>query len=123
MRINALFFRVFKDGERQYWRGPGCVRPRRRRSRQRPAKEWNGEYYASFGGDPNRGWDDAAKYGFITAGGGHWYTGTLSMLSPGDRVWVNVPGKGYVGVGIVEEAVCPIDEFKVTDDPGTPSHW
>jgi hypothetical protein len=24
----------------------------------------------SFGGDPNRAWDEAAKYGFIAAGGG-----------------------------------------------------
>ena len=40
------------------------------------------------------------------------------MLSPGDRVWVNVPGTGYVGVGEVEAGVCPVDDFKVTDEQG-----
>ena len=61
---------------------------------------WNGEYYVSFG-EGDRRWSDALKYGFIVAGGGPWYSGTLAMLSPGDRVWVNIPGKGYVGCGIV----------------------
>ena len=67
---------------------------------------WNGEYYVSFGEEEGqRSWDDARKYGFISAGGGPWYTKTLSLLSPGDRVWVNIPHTGYVGVGIVTEAV------------------
>ena len=35
-------------------------------------------------------------------------------LQPGERVWVNVPGMGYVGVGQVEEAAVPPDEFKVS---------
>ena len=66
---------------------------------------WNGEYYVSFGEEDGRRWEDARKYGFISAGGGPWYTKTLSLLSPGDRVWVNIPHTGYVGVGIVTEAV------------------
>ena len=119
VRINALFFRVFKDGEREYMARAWL---REAEEEAKPInvvqKPWNGEYYASFGGNPNRSWDEAVKYGFITAGGGHWYTATLSMLSPGDRVWVNVPGTGYVGVGVVEDAVCPIDDFKVTDASG-----
>ena len=65
---------------------------------------WNGEYYASFG-EGSRNWEDARKYGFISAGGGSWYSKTLSLLSPGDRIWVNIPHTGYVGVGIVTEAV------------------
>ena len=63
---------------------------------------WNGEYYVSFG-EGSRNWEDARKYGFISAGGGSWYTKTLSLLSPGDRIWVNIPHTGYVGVGIVTE--------------------
>ena len=65
---------------------------------------WNGEYYASFG-EGSRNWDDARKYGFISAGGGSWYSKTLSLLSPGDRVWANIPHTGYVGVGVVTEPV------------------
>lgn len=52
---------------------------------------WNHEYYISFGADQNRAWEDARKFGFISAGGGKWYTQTLKMLRPGDRVWVNIP--------------------------------
>lgn len=67
-------------------------------------KNWNGEYYVSFGEEQRR-WEDARKRGFISAGGGTWYTKTLELLSPGDRVWVNIPHTGYVGVGIVTESV------------------
>jgi hypothetical protein len=38
------------------------------------------------------------------------------MLSPDDRVWVNVPTRGYVGVGIVSGAVVPLEELTVTVD-------
>ena len=66
--------------------------------------EWNGEYYVSFGGDENRDWSEAVQYGFISGGGGSWYSNTLSMLEPGARVWVNAPGTGYLGVGEVVDA-------------------
>ena len=67
--------------------------------------EWNGEYYANFfeakgegpGGQKLRSWDDARKYGFLSAGGGRCYWHPLLLLSPGDRVWVNMPGCGFVG--------------------------
>ncbi|MCD7898215.1 MAG: hypothetical protein LUG50_16335 [Planctomycetaceae bacterium] len=40
------------------------------------------------------------------------------MLDANDRVWINVPGRGYVGVGRVVEAVKPITEFTVPTDTG-----
>ena len=40
------------------------------------------------------------------------------MLSPGDRIWVNIPGKGYVGVGRVTERRRPISEFAVDTPDG-----
>ncbi len=68
---------------------------------------WNGEYYVSFGVfEDGRNWDDAVKYGFISAGHGEWYSKTLDMLSPNSRIWVNIPHTGYVGVGIVREGKC-----------------
>src|SRR5690606_35307144 len=45
----------------------------------------------------------------------------LKMLSPGDRVWVNIPKRGYVGVGVVEQAVQPASEFTVMTDHGEQS--
>ena len=63
----------------------------------------------SFGED-SRNWEDARKYGFISAGGGSWYSKTLNLLSADDRIWVNIPHNGYVGVGVVtKEAVLARD--------------
>ena len=120
--INAVFFRVFRDGDREYlsraWLSdPGQVEARVEAKREK--KPWNGEYYASFGADDHRDWEEARKYGFISAGGGTWYSRTLGMLEPGGRVWVNIPGGvGYVGVGEVVDSVVPIDEFMVDDGRG-----
>ena len=43
----------------------------------------------------------ARKFGFVSAGGGKFYTQTIRALPEGARVWVNIPQTGYVGVGLV----------------------
>ncbi|GKQ33330.1 hypothetical protein PSTH1771_02295 [Pseudomonas syringae pv. theae] len=53
------------------------------------------------------------EFGFISGGGGAWYSKTLQLLSPGDRVWVNIPQQGYVGVGRVLGTSTPANEFTV----------
>ncbi len=120
--INAVFFRVFRDGASEYLSRAWLADPVQVDAKVEAKREklpWNGEYYASFGADKNRDWEEARKYGFISAGGGAWYSRTLGILEPGSRVWVNVSGGvGYVGVGVVKEAVVPIDEFTVDDGSG-----
>lgn len=79
---------------------------------------WNGrDFYVSFGEGPTRNWDDAVKYGFVSAGGGEWYSKTLSQLEPGHRIFVYIPkGRGvggYVGVGEVTGKVMPMKNFTV----------
>jgi len=118
VHINAVFFRVFKDGEREYLTRAWLREPSIAPEPIGAELDWNGEYYISFGHDDFRNWDDAVQYGFISAGGGSWYTRTLDLLSPGDRIWVNVPQRGYVGVGIVKESSIPIEAFQVTDKDG-----
>ncbi len=101
--INVLFFNVFAHGDHRFisraWFQEDV-------ENQPPApksiRSWNQEYYVSFGVG-ERQWEDAQKYGFISAGGGSWYSGTLKLLSPGDRIWVNIPHSGYVGVGLVQD--------------------
>jgi len=121
VQINVIFFRVFKDGDREYltraWlREPGKTDVN---SPEKVTKgEWNGEYYVSYGASENRDWNEACKYGFISAGGGSWYANTLNLLEKGARIWVNIPGTGYVGVGKVTATVIPIDNFYVTDEKG-----
>jgi hypothetical protein len=85
---------------------------------QSDKEPWNGEFYVSYGGNPARVWEEARKFGFISAGGGSWYSKTLKMLSPGDRVWVKIPKTGYVGVGRVVEAAQAAKDFKVTTAEG-----
>lgn len=123
VKINAVFFRVFKDGDREYiarvWlRDPTSI-DTVEIADSTESSEWNGEFYVSFGHASHRHWEDAIKYGFISAGGGPWYTNTLHMLTPGARIWANVPGGvGYVGVGTVLEPVVKVDEFMVDDGAG-----
>ena len=121
--INAVFFRVFQNGDDQLLSRAWLIDPGETQanvaaaSRPKGEKEpWNGEYYVSYGAD--RSWDEARQYGFVSGGGGSWYSRTLKLLSPGDRIWVKVPKTGYVGVGRVTETVCPIKDFKVATPAG-----
>lgn len=122
--INAVFFRYFKDGENEYLTRTWLIDPNQAEAQtsiaisSRSGKEaWNGrDWYVSLGVDESRSWDDCQKYGFISAGGGRWYSNTLQLLTPGARVFTCVPRKGYVGVGIVKETVVPVREFNVMDD-------
>ncbi|HYJ79008.1 MAG TPA: hypothetical protein VEW03_05380 [Longimicrobiaceae bacterium] len=71
------------------------------------------DYYVSFGEGVHRDWDDAIRYGYVSAGQGLWYSQTLRKLAPETRIFVYLPQKGYVGVGIVREPAVPIREFTV----------
>lgn len=86
-------------------------------SARRAQVAWNGEYYANYGGE-HRSWDDARKYGFISAGGREWFSRTLKQLQPGGRVWVNRPGMGYVGVAEILGAPIPAKDFEVDTPQG-----
>lgn len=118
--INILFFHVFQCGNERLISRTWFEEDIEESAPAEVTKKgpWNGEYYVSFG-EGSRNWEDARKYGFISAGGGSWYSKTLSLLSPGDRIWVNIPHTGYVGVGIVTESVKQAKEsvFEVNQNP------
>lgn len=110
--INALFFSAFEDGGNQYLSRAWMIDPDENTERavSKGGKEpWNGEFYVSYGG--NRPWDVARRLGFIAGGGAAWYSKTLGMLSEGNRVWVNIPKTGFVGVGIVTGERCRADQY------------
>jgi hypothetical protein len=98
--INILFFQVFQHGNDRLLSRVWFQEDMELDETPRPSGDWNGEFYISFGSG-ERHWEDAVKYGFISAGGGSWYTKTLKKLHAGDRIWVNIPHTGYVGVGTV----------------------
>lgn len=117
--VNAVFFTVFQDGDNQYLSRAWMIDPvETDEVAANTGKKgvWNGEFYCSFGaGVDSRNWKDAMEYGFISAGGGRWYSKTLFMLNPGDRVWVNIPGVGYVGVAEVQHHAMQADEYLTPD--------
>lgn len=57
------------------------------------------DWYVSFGHGRGRSWADALKHGFISAGGGAWYSSTLRGIPEGARVFVHVADHGYVAAG------------------------
>ncbi len=121
--INVLFFQVFQHGadqllSRAWLIDPGETQANVATTTKRSGEKepWIGEFYVSFGGD--RPWEDARELGYISAGGGNWYSQTLKLLSPGDRVWVKIPGRGYVGVGRVTESVQSVNDFKLPTKDG-----
>jgi hypothetical protein len=124
--VNAVFFRVFKDQDREYltraWlKDPTEVQAQTEevQARKQGKELWNGtDFYVSFGQGPTRDWDDARKYGFVSAGGGIWFTRTMRQLQPGHRVFACVPDMGYVGVGRVVDAAMRADQFEVDDGSG-----
>lgn len=114
--INIMFFHVAALGtKRLISRAWFEEDVEEQRPDPKSIRKWNQEYYVSFGSG-ERSWIDAQKYGFISAGGGTWYSNTLKLLSPGDRVWVNIPHTGYVGVGIVRKEVQQAKNVQFTVD-------
>jgi uncharacterized protein YeaO (DUF488 family) len=114
--INVLFFQVFEYGTDQFLSRAWLIDPVETNASSSSAgasESWNGEFYVSFGDGPERAWEEARQYGFVSAGGGAWFTRTLQLLSPGDRVWVRVPGEGFVGVGRVTGPAQPAALFTV----------
>lgn len=122
--INVVFFNVFSHGKdlllsRAWLNDPAEAQSTAITANlKRSSTPWNGEYYVSFGTYEGRSWEDAVKFGYISAGGGAWYSRTLNLLSEGDRIWVNVPGAGYVGVGIVTGARVTASDFTVSTPKG-----
>ncbi|AQR72867.1 endonuclease NucS domain-containing protein [Sphingomonas sp. LM7] len=122
--INVLCFQIFVHGDEQLlsraWlldpveTQVSVAAPTKRGVRER--EPWNGEFYACFGHGESRSWDEGRRHGFISAGGGTWYSNTLNLLNTGDRVWVKAPGYGFVGVGEVTGPREPITEFSISID-------
>ncbi|GAB3849277.1 hypothetical protein GCM10028800_18780 [Nesterenkonia populi] len=117
--VNAVFFSYFEDGERRYlgrsWLASGgqptTARAASKRSKQ---AEWNGrDWFVTFGDDSTRSWEDARRYGFVSAGGGEWYSRTLKNLPTGAQIFVQIPKHGYVAVGETLAEAAPFEAAQV----------
>jgi len=90
--VPVVFFRYFNDGDRAYLARTWLLDEARTQpktsgvSRRGGSKEaWNEQdWYVSFGEEFGfRTWEDARKYGFVSAGGGDWFSKTLKKLPLG----------------------------------------
>ena len=121
--INVLFFQVFEQDGQKFLSRAWLIDPAEVQVnvsatvRGREQEPWNGEYYVSYGANSSRSWDEAAKYGFVSAGGGRWYSNSLNLLKEGARIWVKVPGKGFVGVGRVTGPRIAAGDFEIEGQP------
>lgn len=117
--VNVVFFSYLEDEGRRYltrsWLVDAEEAPRASAAGGRKGKraDWNGvDWYVSFG-EGTRSWQDAREYGFVSAGGGEWYSRSLRSLPIGARVNVHIPQTGYVGVGEVIGAPEPFAQARV----------
>lgn len=125
--LNVVFFRYFDDGGRAYLARTWLLDEARTPPRKGGVggggtkEAWNEQdWYVSFGEESGkRSWEDARHYGFVSAGGGEWFSRTLRKLPVGGRISACIPGVGYVGVGIVTEEARPFEEA-VFDVGGQP---
>lgn len=120
--VNVVFFRHFHDNGASYlartWLVSEEVEAAPRAATSRTREPWNGrDWYVSFGEESRRRvWQDARIYGFVSAGGGEWYSRSLRNLPVGARVFVCVPKSGYVGIGTVTGPVARFSDAVVTVD-------
>ncbi|MGW5075804.1 hypothetical protein [Rhodococcus sp. NPDC004095] len=122
--INVLFFDYYEDDGRSYlartWLvDPDIAETPGGRGPASPKKQprWNGrDWYVSFGEEPSRSWDDARRYGFVSAGGRQWFSRTLRQVPIGGRVFAYIPKAGYVGVGEVTGPAQPADDSTLVLD-------
>lgn len=122
--INATFFRHFRDGDREYLTRAWLIDPEEVETKvqvKRAQVPWNAEYYVKFlhRDQGSRHWDDARKYGFLSASNATFEQRTLRLLEPGRVVWVHIPRAGYVGRGTVLAAPVPVADFLVEGEDGS----
>jgi hypothetical protein len=119
--VNTIFFRYFEDQGHRYLARTWLIDPAKAEvqatkgpSGKKAKEPWNGQdFYVSFGEGEHRRWDEARRFGFVSGGGGKWYSQSLKQLFPGARVFVRIPKVGYVGVGTVEGSATPVSDFTV----------
>lgn len=116
--INAVTYSKITDENREYLMRRWWQEPTETRGTHEQY-EWDGtDYYFTIKGS-ERSWRDARRFGYVQAGQGERFRDKIKALAPGDRVFVyipksaDIPGHGYVGVGIVQDEAVPVREFEV----------
>jgi hypothetical protein len=119
--VNVLFFEYLQDDGREYlartWLADPDAEAQPGPSGKKQAP-WNGkDFFFAVGGNSKwRDWDDVRRYGFVSAGHGAKYRNAIARLFVGARVWAEIPGSGYVGVGTVTAEAVRVKDFTIELD-------
>lgn len=121
--INIVFFRYFTDNNNEYIVRSWLINPNEvevkasNSKRQKKSEPWNGkDFVFTLGENNSRNWEDCIEYGYVSAGGGTWYSKSLNALEEGHRIFCMIPKLGYVGVGVVKAKAVPVTDFLVEVD-------
>ena len=74
-------------------------------------------HLVNVGEGEHRCWEDSSRFGFLSAGQQRKYSEQLEGLQPGDVVVAYLNGRGYVGVGIVEQGPVRVRDFRYQGKP------
>lgn len=117
--INTVFFNVFETDGRE-WLTTDFLLDQEEvedRSERKVRPPWSGYYFVNAGLDDHRSWADMRRYGFVSAGGGEFYTKRLHQLNVGDEFFAYYKGNGYIGYGVVTSEAVPAAEFMTPQGP------
>ncbi|SFL48530.1 hypothetical protein SAMN04488004_12212 [Loktanella salsilacus] len=117
--INTVFFNVF-EAEGREWLTTDFLLDQEaveERSERKVRAPWSGYFFVNAGLGEHRSWSDMRRYGFISAGGGEFYTKRLQQLNVGDEVFVYDKGNGYIGYGAVVSEAQPASAFITAHGP------
>ena len=119
LAINTVFFNIFEADGREWLTTDFLLDQEdvEERSGRKVRAPWSGYYFANAGLDDHRSWADMQRFGFISAGGGEFYTKRLKQLSVGDELFAYAKSCGYIGYGVVKSEVVPAAEFMTPDGP------
>jgi len=117
--INTAFFNVF-EAEGLQWLTTDMLLDQEEveeRSERKVRAPWSGYYFVNAGIGEHRSWEDMKRYGFVSAGGGEFYSKRLRQLAIGDEIFLYDKGNGYIGYAEVTSEVHLASEFVTPTGP------
>lgn len=117
--INTAFFSVFEENGQTLLATDWLLDQSEvaERSEARVQAPWSGLWYVNAGEGSSRSWEDMRRFGFISAGGGDWYSAPMHRLQIGDPLVVYQKQAGYVGYGKVTSQAVMAKDFQTSNGP------
>lgn len=114
--INTAFFSVFEDQGRTLLATDWLLDQAEvaERSEAKVQAPWSGLWYVNVGEGSHRAWEDMRRLGFVSAGGGDWYSGPMQRLQVGDQIVAYQKQAGYVGYGKVVSTAVMARDFETS---------